>query len=107
MTRTPLGFEGQVRSLRGRVRPDRQTVPPSPTRPPSPNPEPKPKPSPNPNPNPNADPNFEPEPEPEPEPDPEPDPAQVLFSATFPNAVSKLARGILSKPVQIIVGDRR
>ena len=28
----------------------------------------------------------------------------VLFSATFPNSVSKLARGILIKPVQIIVG---
>jgi len=33
-----------------------------------------------------------------------PDRQTVLFSATFPNAVSKLARGILCKPVQIIVG---
>lgn len=33
-----------------------------------------------------------------------PDRQTVLFSATFPNSVSKLARGILTKPVQIIVG---
>ena len=32
-----------------------------------------------------------------------PDRQTVLFSATFPNAVSKLARGILSKPVQVRV----
>eukprot|EP00310_Coccolithus_braarudii_P018342 CAMPEP_0183344128 /NCGR_PEP_ID=MMETSP0164_2-20130417/9882_1 /TAXON_ID=221442 /ORGANISM="Coccolithus pelagicus ssp braarudi, Strain PLY182g" /LENGTH=767 /DNA_ID=CAMNT_0025515085 /DNA_START=48 /DNA_END=2349 /DNA_ORIENTATION=+ len=33
-----------------------------------------------------------------------PDRQTVLFSATFPGAVEKLARGVLSKPVQIIVG---
>ena len=35
-----------------------------------------------------------------------PDRQTVLFSATFPNAVSKLARGILSKPVQVRVRVR-
>ena len=33
-----------------------------------------------------------------------PDRQTVLFSATFPNSVAKLARGVLNKPVQIIVG---
>jgi len=33
-----------------------------------------------------------------------PDRQTVLFSATFPNSVAKLARGVLHKPVQIIVG---
>ena len=33
-----------------------------------------------------------------------PDRQTMLFSATFPQAVEKLARGVLTKPVQIIVG---
>ncbi len=33
-----------------------------------------------------------------------PDRQTMLFSATFPQVVEKLARGVLSKPVQIIVG---
>ena len=33
-----------------------------------------------------------------------PDRQTLLFSATFPGAVEKLARTVLSKPVQIIVG---
>lgn len=33
-----------------------------------------------------------------------PDRQTVLFSATFPQAVERLARGVLTKPVQIIVG---
>ena len=33
-----------------------------------------------------------------------PDRQTMLFSATFPQAVEKLARSVLSKPVQIIVG---
>ena len=33
-----------------------------------------------------------------------PDRQTMLFSATFPQAVEKLARGVLTKPVQIVVG---